>query len=154
MLHHSSDHFPWTPKHREMWATPARCRQILSDGEGSCWDLNWQLLFFLLYPAHTHHGQGTGMSHQTLSLCSNLGMVPSGCWSLCNAAFPQRDVSLTLEGCRRITWAEQARAEGLPLPSPHRNSWKPPKIDLLVENSPSPLTSFLPARQPGKTPSL
>lgn len=77
--------------------------------------------------------------------------VPSGCWGLCNAAFPRRDISLTLEGCRRIPWAEQARAEGPPLPSPHRNSWKPPKIDSLVENSPSSLTSFLPAWQPGRT---
>lgn len=154
MLQRSSGHFPWTQKHRGMGATPARWRQILSDREGS-WDLSWHLLFFLLYPAHTQHGQGTAISYQTLSpLLQLLGMIPPGCWGLSDAASPRRGLSLTLEGCRSITWTEQARAEGPPLPSPHRNSWKPPKIDLLVENSPSPLTSFLSAWQPSRTPSL
>lgn len=87
-----------------------------------------------------------------LPLLQTLPMTPPGCWGLSDAASAPRSLSLALEGCRSIPWAEQAGAEGPPLPRPHRNSWKSPKIDLLVENSPSPLTSFLQAGPPACDP--
>lgn len=110
-------------------------------------DLSWHLLFFLL---HSAWSRDWDIPPNSLHLL--LGMIPPGCWTLGDAASHRRGLALALEGCRSISWAEQTRAEGPPLPSSHRNSWKPPKIDLLVENSPSPLTSFLPAQHQAGPP--